>query len=301
MSKTKTAKKSAKRRRPASREEAVGMLLSVQKRQRQKEAEYSALEREFRDAQDKLVDAMVEALTSVSGRMREKLGEMHELASGAEKLSAIVSSADQASAFEKIKVDDPLMTQAEIVEQRRKWPDAHDIGKLTAKANVVTLLGGFARFEKRSNAQTAAAIKLLSLYERAQLRTDRATDYSAPVVDTSRRGDSDSVIVSTEQARAELDGARELLGADRYRIVIDVVAHCVSARKLAGPKAGSREVGRIAEQVRNALDALALHWHLAGIPIDEKRRLLGWDDGSPAVYTGVVVNPRRTKAPEVSR
>jgi len=280
MTKTKAR---AKRKLP-TRDEAVNLLSAVQRKRSEVEADCRRLRAQF------IASALAGDSQAVRKQLRSRVDVLHRLTDGEQRLKTILGE-DAKIILDNRKVEDPLTTQAQIVEQRRKWPDAHDIGRITTSTNLVTLVGGFARFERKTEAELAAAMRFLSLSEIAKISDARATDYSQPMVDTSWSGDGEKVMLSGDAARKELDRLKAAIGGSLFNLLHAVIVNDSRLRSIAGEDASGPRVAAIAGRVRHGLHCCAEFWGLLGAP-KARGGVMAWDDGSPAVYSGAIVNPR---------
>lgn len=150
---------------------------------------------------------------------------------------------------------DPSMTDAEYFHQRRTKPGPF-VGKAPVAVNLIELVGGFARFEDRTEAQMAAAARYRLLWERSQIGGARAVDISAIRVDKSGPPEDIAFMIG-EDARREYRAAVQCLGMIRSALVESVVVHDRPLRQIAS---GSRARARVGQELREALDDLAHHF-----------------------------------------
>jgi len=155
-------------------------------------------------------------------------------------------------------VPDPSMSDAEYFHQRQK-KSGPNIGKVSAKVNMSELIGGFARFDRRTEAQEAAAARYRGLHERAQIGRARAVDYAAVKVDTSGPTENRAGEIGQDARRRYAD-AVQFLGIVRSSLIERIVVYDVPVSKIAK---GSRERERLTREVFAALDDLAVHFGLA--------------------------------------
>lgn len=149
------------------------------------------------------------------------------------------------------------MTDAEYFNQRRAKPGPN-VGRVAAQHNMVELIGGFARVQDRTEAQTMAAARYRNFYEAAQLGGARAVDLTAVRVHTS--GPSPELMIEKgARARRQYADAVQFLGMQRSSLVERVVIHDMSLRQI---EASSRARARIAQELKDALDDLADHFCL---------------------------------------
>jgi len=200
-------------------------------------------------------------------------------------------------------VDNPLLTPATYLDELRRAAEQGDRrsfepGKIEAAVNLQTLIGGFARVRNRTEAQTRAAARYRSIYERAQLGGSRVVDYAAAKVDTSGPAES-AVLEIGEQARREYRELAKLLGMDRSRLLEQVVCHDMSIRDVAVTR-GLRDSGAgralIVRLLKDAIDVIAEHFGYSGVAQSRSRKR-GWNDGSSKtmIFTGEIRNPKRNK------
>lgn len=158
------------------------------------------------------------------------------------------------AALEFRMVPDPSMSDAEYFHQRQEKPGPY-VGKTTVQMNMMEVLGGFARFQNRTDAQEAAAKRFKALVEAAQIGAARAIDYRVTKVDVSwSSGIAGEVGLDALWA---YKAARGYIGQERATLLERVIVHDVSMRRMF-PGARARE--RAAATVRAALDDLADHF-----------------------------------------
>jgi hypothetical protein len=153
-------------------------------------------------------------------------------------------------------VQDPSMSDAEYFHQRQKKSGPH-VGKVAARVNMLALIGGFARFRDRTEAQEAAAARFRGIWERAQIGGAKAMDYAAVKVDTSGPSE-DAMFEIGEDARYQYRTAVKSLGMLRSSLVERIVVHDVSISLIAGR--GARARARVTKDFLDALDDLAEHF-----------------------------------------
>jgi hypothetical protein len=226
----------------------------------------------FQQAQDQMFDAIVAALRDASKILAEKRNFAEQAGGSAKTLRAIVDGGTVDPVHTR-KVDDPMMTDAEFHHQRREFPDAVHLGKIEAKMNMATLIGGFSRFPGRTRLQEAAAMRFNTLAERAQLATARATDYSQPLVDSSGPQD-DAILLRSDEARREMAGLRKSIGDEPFELLHRVIVEQTSARDIAragGDAPSGRQVAQIGNRVKEGLDRCGDYWGLSGAAPDRTK------------------------------
>lgn len=152
-------------------------------------------------------------------------------------------------------IPDPMISDSEFIHQRSNKPGPH-VGKIAAQVNMVELIGGFARFRNRTEAQEKAAAHYRILFERAQIGGARALDYAAVKVDTSGPDWGATADIGA-WARQGYAVARATLGHERSQLMDNIIVHDMSMRGLF-PGARLRE--RMAHEVRDCLDVLAVEF-----------------------------------------
>lgn len=197
-------------------------------------------------------------------------------------LRSIVDRGPEAPPPEEKIVDAPLMTDAEFLHQKEKNPDFENVGKSKARFSMDEYIGGFSRYPNREAHHEMAAARFLSLYERGQIGGARATDYSAPYVDTSGPS-QDGSLVAGDEARRAYRAMKLAIGDAAEKLLERVIVGRVSARTIAAQRAGGesvtgRLVSMIAQEVKDALEAAAQHFEFGqtaghkGHYVDEEAR-----------------------------
>lgn len=193
--------------------------------------------------------------------------------------------------IERRMVPNPMITDGLLQHEIETKPAVRP-GMIPADVNMVTLIGGFARVKKRTEAQTLAAARFRGLYQRAQIGGARAMDYEAVKVDVSGPGET-IVFEVGDQARREYMGAVQRLGMIRSSLVEKLVVHEMSMRDLAdsiGEGQGGAARERVTKQVQEAVDALAEHFgYLGTAPKHARTRA---DGELPTKYTGQISTRR---------
>lgn len=210
-----------------------------------------------------------------------------------DSLRSIVDLGPAAPPPEEKIVDAPLMTDAEFLHQKEKNPDMENVGKSKARFSMDEYIGGFSRYPNREAHHEMAAARFLSLYERGQIGGARATDYSAPYVDKSGPS-QDGALVAGDEARREYRAMKLAIGDGAENLLERVIVGRVSARTIATQRAGEagatgRLVSMVAQEVKDALEAAALHFRFGktaghrGHYVDEAARRARGDAKSPGV------------------
>jgi hypothetical protein len=293
MTKPKPPKKPPKAKRikvkPPTPEEAVNLLVAAQRARARIEDEVRRLQSDFMAERDQRVADLVRDLTAKGELVGERLDVLAKVTAGEERLKTFLGEGDKII-LDTVIVEDPFMSHAEIVEQRKRYTDATEIGRIKTKANMVTLVGGFARFEHKTSAEIAAAMRFLSLHQQAEISTAKGTDYAQPKVNTSWSGDSEKAMLSGYDAVQELEKLKTAIGDQAFRLLDLVVVRDVPIRTIAGPEASGGRVSTWGRRVRQSLSLCAEHWRLTGAA-KATAEVTGWRDGSQTIYTGEVVNP----------
>jgi hypothetical protein len=119
------------------------------------------------------------------------------------------------------------------------------------------------------------------------------------LVDTSPGGVD--LLARSDGARQELEAVRTAIGADAFLLLRRVIVEQISVRSIACPVGSAAPTGHqikaVSDRVRGALDRLADCWELSGVSGDRAAKIRAQDDGSPMVFTGTVVNPKRISDP----
>jgi len=273
-------------RKQPTREQAVNLLTAVRRKRIDVQADCRRIRAQH------IADALAGDGSASRKHLRDRIEVLRKLDEGEEKLKAMLGE-DAKIVVEKRQVEDPQMSHAQIVEERRKWPDAHNIGRIAVGSNLVTLVGGFARFDHKTDAEIEAASRLRKLSEQAEIAAARATDYASPLVDTSWSGDAEKVMLSGEDARRELDALRRAIGGDMIDLLTAIIVRDISVRTIAGPGASGGRIRMWRARVRAGLDQCGVHWNLKGSG-QASKRVRSWRDGSRATYAvDQMVEPSR--------
>jgi hypothetical protein len=273
-------RKGVRRRTPEQREaeerreyeQAVADLPAAEEAMRAESAEYSqAYEQAVRELH-RLHDIMAkERARSLSAQRRVATLRAIVDKGGGEGKPAVVMRL----------IENPYITQGLLdAVASGEVVTRHDRSQMAA-INQVLLVGGLARVKGKSEAQFLAGTKYCHLYERSQIGAARATDYSQIRVDTSGPH-GDPTNAGQDAARAELEGARKVLGSRAASIVDQVVVYGDSVRGLAkrlGHGEGGQARRRAERELLDALDVLVDHFNL--LP-SETRKARRWSDGSKA-------------------
>lgn len=165
---------------------------------------------------------------------------------------------------------DPMMTDAEFIHQRALATEKtaidgrarKNVGKVLAKTNLRTLMGGFCRF-RGTEAQERAAARYRSLSEAATIGGAKAVDLSVEPVDG--RGANREPMEIGADARAALLAAQKMLGRHdllRWEYVV-IGDHFPTAYALRWfHRCNGRAVEDAKDEVRKIADRLAVHWKL---------------------------------------
>lgn len=115
------------------------------------------------------------------------------------------------------------------------------------------------------DAQHAAASRLRSLYEQAEIGGSAAIDYSRVRVDGGQLGDP--LAEAVYAARRALVGVRRAVGEGGYAVLMVVMGEGHSIEMVARDRPamarglkGKRAEGYISGRIREALDDLVVHW-----------------------------------------
>ena len=175
--------------------------------------------------------------------------------------------------IEEVLVDNPLMTDAEFLEQRRraeakgKSPkEVRNIGKEKVLRNMTAYIGGFGKF-KGTEAQIKAAAMFKSLHDRSQLGGGKACDLSIEPVDGGGINPEAIFEVGADARRKWIDttiwlGQQDF---DRFHcVVIGETAPTAYARRRSGEIVpDGRTINAYSEEVREIAQRLAIRWGYA--------------------------------------
>lgn len=159
-------------------------------------------------------------------------------------------------------VDNPLTTYAQTIhemDQGRK-----DAGVLRASVNLVTLMGGAARFRLNA-AQGQAASRFRALYEQSQVGGGRAVDPSLEPVDGGWRN-PEAVFEIGASARRAFIAAQSFLGPVDFKrcefVIVGENGPTAYARfRLRGARPNNGQLtSRFQVEFRHIMDRLAEHW-----------------------------------------
>lgn len=167
-----------------------------------------------------------------------------------------------ADLIEERRIDNPLTTYAQTMHEIAQG--RADAGVVRAAVNLVTLMGGAARF-KLNTAQGAAATRFRSLYEQSQIGASRAVDPSVEAVDGGYRN-PEAVFETGADARREFIRTQTYLGPADFRrceyVIIGEHGPTAYARfRLRGERPNNGQLtSRFAVEFRLIMDRLAVRW-----------------------------------------
>lgn len=159
------------------------------------------------------------------------------------------------------RVENPMRTEAMLHAALDAGEEGGVAGWIDASVNLVTMIGGLARFKSLTREQQVAAARYRSLFERAQIGSARATDYAAVRVDTS--GSSRDVVEDGAAARSEYAATVKRLGLMQSSLLEKILCHEMSLRDIAralGEGNGGAARGRVQRQVLGIVDVLVDHF-----------------------------------------
>lgn len=120
------------------------------------------------------------------------------------------------------------------------------------------------------DAQHAASLRIMQLYEQAEIGGSRGIDYSRVRVDGGQL--ADPLAEDVYGARRALVGVRRATGETGYVIVMAVMGEGVTIERLARERpslsrglTGKRAEGYISGRLREALDDLVRHWGMVAV------------------------------------
>jgi len=175
-------------------------------------------------------------------------------------------------------IDDPSVTAGLLEAVATGEVETKHVSSKNTPVNMVLLVGGLARVGTKSEAQILAAIRYSTLFDRAQIGGARAIDYAQVKVDTSGP-QQDQITASQDDARRELEQAREAVGARGTSVLDTVVIGGASIRKLAA-MLGYSESGkgrrRAEAELMATIDVLVEHFKLDP---PAKTRIHRWSAG----------------------
>ena len=160
-------------------------------------------------------------------------------------------------------------------------PDPFEPGRkvLVAKnvlAHPAELLYANGRID---DAQRMAGVRVMSLYERAEIGGSAAIDYSRVRVDGGTL--ADPLAEAVHEARRALLGVREAVGVGGYAILMPVMGEGIHVHRLVRDRpalarglSGKRAEGYITGRLREALDDLVQHWGLIAVGRKGNRRVI---------------------------
>lgn len=185
--------------------------------------------------------------------------------------------------IERRRVQDPMMSRAELLHQIEQFPDARWVGYTRADVNLSELIGGLSRIRRRTEAQTQGAAAFRNAAEQAQIGGAKAIDYGAVKVDSSGPT-GDSVTEKSERARKQYQDAIERLGdvaPIAERIIVQGFTVSEAAQWL-GLGSGGAARQKLTSAVLAAADELAEQFGYAG---DRKSRasITAWSNGKAVI------------------
>ena len=151
-------------------------------------------------------------------------------------------------------------------------PDPYEPGRrvVVAKnvlAHPAELLYANGRID---DAQRMAGVKVMSLYERAEIGGSAAIDYGRVRVDGGIL--ADPLAEAVHEARRALLGVRQAVGVGGYAILMPVMGEGIHVHRLIRERpalarglSGKRAEGYITGRLREALDDLVKHWGLIAV------------------------------------
>jgi len=191
---------------------------------------------------------------------------------------------------EEDTVDNPLMTDAEHIAQRRRaeakgksGDEIRKIGKERVLRNMQTYIGAFGKF-KGTDAQVKAAAKFKALHDRSQIGGGKACDPSIEPVDGGGVN-SEAMFEIGADARSLWISTTIWLGRqdfDRfYSVIIGELGPTAYAQRRSGEIVpDGRTVNRHSEEIRDIAERLAVRWGYSGKP-PQSSHVQGWRDELP--------------------
>lgn len=179
------------------------------------------------------------------------------------------------------RVENPLRTEAMLHAALDAGEEGGVAGWIDASVNLVTMIGGLARIKGLTREQQVAAARYRSLFERAQIGSARATDYSAVRVDTS--GSSHDVVEDGAAARREYADAARRLGLVRSGLLEKVLCHEMSLREIAralGAGQGGAARGRVQGELVGIVDQLVDHFGTGRRRVRGEGQRANWNVGA---------------------
>jgi|GEM_PF-4781576 len=181
-----------------------------------------------------------------------------------DELRAIVDEGEGQKVLRPALVPNPMITQGLLdAVENGEVETQHDRG-MGVMRNEVVLVGGLARVKGKTEPQFLAAARYCYLFETSQIGPLRATDYTELRVDTSGIR-QDYVSARQDDARRDLEAARQKLSARAVSIVDQIVVHGQSVRGLAEKLKmgqGGQARRRLERELLEALDVLAGHFRM---------------------------------------
>lgn len=159
--------------------------------------------------------------------------------------------------LERVLLDDPMMTDAELVYQRARKPGDPKVGKSPVDRNLLTTIGGLAMVRRRLRHHEKAAEWFKSAYEAAYGSVGSGVDLEAVRVDRSIIAHDAGMANRIDRAREMYAVVKDLGGAisEPVRLLTAVVVFGCSVSEVAGQGARPRE--RVTQALLDALDRVA--------------------------------------------
>lgn len=185
--------------------------------------------------------------------------------------------------IEEVLVDNPLMTDAEFLDQRRKAEargkspnEVRKVGKEKVLRNMTAYIGAFGKF-KGTEAQIRAAAMFKSLHDRSQLGAGRACDLSIEPVDGGGINPEAIFEIGADARRKWIDttiwlGQQDF---DRFHcVVIGETPPTAYARRRSGEIVpDGRTINAYSEEVREIAQRLAIRWGYATSKGNQQREV----------------------------
>lgn len=167
--------------------------------------------------------------------------------------------------IERRTVDDPMMTDSELIHQRAKSGNRL-VGKIETTGNALTRIGALCYVRRRLRHHEQAAERFKSLYESLYGSGMPAVDAGRIQVDTSIMA-HDAGVASRLDRNADLGKAMTMLGKQASDRIIACVVLCVPCEEgvplMPSGQRNQRLVGREVDALLAALDLLAAWWGFA--------------------------------------
>lgn len=174
---------------------------------------------------------------------------------------AVVPSLNRQREIAMVAVPDPYQPSTTILVAKNVR--AHPADFLHARGSI-------------DDAQRAAADRIRTLYERAEIGGSRAIDYSRVRVDGGTV--QEPLAEAVHAARKALNMARHATGEAGWAILSPVMGEGIPIERLARERPslarglmGKRAMGYITGRLREALDDLVAHWGLIAVGARHRR------------------------------